>query len=229
MANRTPNKGRLNKGSEVYRSSTRQVGENDSIAYFMFGNTGKNKVQQYYSNAESSKVYTYKLKNTLNLIKMNSVHTVKTILNRTSNSTIRNAILGSFSIVNFGNSRRIVRSSKTNRDAIVAKYICTLGYHGYITNTMNKVEGGLFHQELVLCKPHEKLNNNPEISTSSQAPAAPTKKRRPIAPNSPPPTISPLKRDSRFANFSTPSPTRPGVNNYTTPPRKRGGALFATP
>jgi hypothetical protein len=231
MANNTPNKGSLNKGSEVYRSSTRQVGKNDSIAYFMFGNTGKNKVQQYYSNAEGSKVYTYKLKTTPNLIKMNSVHTVETILNRTNNSTIRNAILGSFSIMNSGNSKRIVRSSKTNRDLIVAKYICKLGYDGYIANTMNKVEGGLFHQELVLCKPYHKLNEDPEISIASQAPAAPAKKRRPIAPNSPPPTISPLKGDSRFANFSTPSPTRPGVTNYkTTPPRKVvRGAMFGTP
>ena len=204
MANNTPNKGSLNKGSEVYRSSTRQVGEKDLLAYFMFGNTGKNKVQKYYSNAQSSKVYTYKLKNTPNLIKMNSVHTVETILKRTNNNNIRNAILGSFSIMNSGNSKRIVRSSKTNRDAIVAKYICDLGYDGYIANTMNKVEGGLFHQELVLCTPYKKLNINPEISGSSEPPAAPAKKkRRPIAHNSPPPTI-PLKNDSRFLKFSTP-------------------------
>ena len=229
MANGTPIKGGLNNGSEVYRSSTRQVGKKDLLAYFMFGNTGKNKVQEYYSNAEGSKVYTYKLQTNPKLIKMNSVHTIKTILGRTNNNTIINAILGSFAVVNFGNSRRIIRSSKTNRDLIVANYICKLGYDGYIANTMNKVEGGLFHQELVLCKPYNKVNKNPEISIASQAPAAPTKKRRPIAPNSPPPTISPLKGDSRFASFSTPSPTRPGVNNYATPPHKRSGALFATP
>jgi len=229
MANGTPNKGRLNNGSEVYRSSTRQVGKNDLLAYFMFGNTGKNKVQEYYSNAQGSKVYTYKLQTNPKLIKMNSVHTIKTILGRTNNDTIRNAILGSFSVVNFGNSRRIIRSSKTNRDAVVANYICTLGYDGYIANTMNKVEGGLFHQELVLCKPYNKVNKNPEISGSSQAPAAPAKRRIPVAPNSPPPTISPLKGDSRFASFSTPSPTRMGVTTHTTPPYKRNGPLFGTP
>jgi hypothetical protein len=37
----TPNRGYLSKGSNVYRSSTRQVNKKDLLAYFMFGNTGK--------------------------------------------------------------------------------------------------------------------------------------------------------------------------------------------
>lgn len=213
----TPNKGRLNKGSNVYRSSTRQINTNDLMAYFMFGNTGKNKVQEYYSNAQGSKVYTYTLKTNPKLIKMNSVHTVKTILDRTNNQNIKNAILESFSIVNFGNNKRIVRSSQTKRNAVVAKYICDLGYDGYIANAMNKVEGGLFHQELVLCKPYNKLNNNPEVSLSSQAPSAPAK-RRPNNVSRSPVTISPLKQDPRFFNFSTPSPTIGGAG-----PSRNGG------
>jgi len=201
----TPNRGILNEGSNVYRSSTRQVGKNDLVAYFMFGNTGKNKVQEYYSNAQGSKVYTYKLTSNPKLIKMNSVHTVRTILNRTKNQRIRNAILESFSIVNSGNNKRIVRSSDAKRNAVVAKYICELGYDGYIANTMPKIEGGLFHQELVLCKPYNKLNNKPEVSLSSQAPGVPVKRRRPIASRSSV-EISPLKNDRRFLGFSTPSP-----------------------
>jgi len=215
----TPNKGSLNKGSNIYRSSIRQVNKNDLMAYFMFGKTGKNKVQEYYSNAQGSKVYTYKLTTNPKLIKMNSVHTLKTILERTSNQSIKNAILESFSIVNFGNNKRIVRSSKTERNAVVAKYICELGYDGYIANSMNKVEGGLFHQELVLCKPYNKLNKNPEISLSSQAPSAPAKRQRSINVSKSPIRVSPLKNDNRFMNFSTPSPTIGGAG----PPHGNGG------
>lgn len=156
-------------------------------------------------------VYTYKLKTNPKLIKMNSVHTIKTILERTNNQAIKNAILESFSIVNFGNNKRIVRSSQTKRNAVVAKYICKLGYDGYIANAMNKVEGGLFHQELVLCRPYHQLNNDPEVSLSSQAPSAPAKRQRPINISRSPVKNTPLKNDSRFNRFSTPSPTIGGA------------------
>lgn len=169
----------LKVNQEIYRSSNRAVGPGDNTAYFMYGQNGKNKVQKYYSSFQGSKVYTYTLTKRPYLIRMDSVKSIEHLLNKAPNLRIRNAILGSFSIANKNgtNYSRVIRNSQMARNKVVSDFVCSLGFDGYIANVMPKSEGGMFHQELVLCIPYNKLNKNPNVELSSEAPSAPSKRK----------------------------------------------------
>lgn len=203
----------FNKNQKLYRVATKPVAASNKTAYFMFGSTGLNKTQKYYSKAQGSYVYTYKTTRPLRLMKLDNIKSVKYLLNeahKQGNNNIKNSIAKSFEIVN----NRVVRNSQTNRNRAVANFVCSLGrFDGYIANELNKTEGGLFHQELVLCDPFEKITLD-DSTVSGTAPSMLYNRKA---------------KKARVSNSPIKSPPSIGKRqlldeNFGTPPRRVGGA-----
>lgn len=195
------------KNSNLYRVARNPVAASNKTAYFMFGKTAFNKTQQYYSKASGSYVYTYKTTKALRLIKLDTIKSVKFLLNEAVNNSVRNKINGSFKIV----KNRVVRNSNMIRNKAVSNFVCSLGFDGYIANELNKTEGGLFHQELVLCNPFEKITII-DSQISGTAPSISYNRKTKGVPR------SPVKSPPPIGNRQLSS------TNFGTPPRRVGGA-----
>jgi hypothetical protein len=117
-------------------------------------------------------VRSYELKRTVSLFDMGSVNEVAKLMLRAP-PPIHKDIVKTFNISN-GN---VKRTSIPEPDRRVARFICSLGYDGYIAPRLLRKNGGTFHAEVVLCKPRDVLRNTKPEILSLVPPRAPTKKR----------------------------------------------------
>lgn len=226
---------KFNQGSLLYRGSSKNVNNSNNISYFIYDKNTPNysvdKIKDLYVKYQGNRIYQYKTKRPLNLVKMNNKQTVSDLGKTTENENIKNAIEETFRL---NNSNNVKRNSNKNRNAVVARHICQLGYDGYIADEMKKGSLGksLFHREIVLCKPREKINYIGNFSPGVSLMPRPVPRKRPPQPQSPPgtppsnrqltsanfSTPSPPKRKFVNKNFSTPSPNRPLTNNNSSTP-----------
>lgn len=141
--------------SKLYRGSNKAVNKSNNISYFIYGNNATQKIQDLYVKYQGNRVYEYQTNRTMNLVMMNNKKSVQALMNTTENQNIKNAIKETFRL---NNSKNVKRNSNANLNRTVARHICAIGYDGYIAGEMKKGNGNnVFHREIVLCKPREKI------------------------------------------------------------------------
>ena len=147
----------LPKNTNLYRGSASPSVRNN-LSYFIFGNqnVAVKTASEQYATGFLNKVWQYKTNRNLKLVKLDNANSVKFLKNLVKNNT---NLLGSFNRSFKVSNGNVFRHSNKNDDEAVAKFLCTLGYDGYITNAMrkNKNNNSKFHPEIVLCKPKDKV------------------------------------------------------------------------
>jgi hypothetical protein len=201
------------EGFTLYRGARRSHGYlTNNQSYFLFGNDGKNITRKNYTGNKKpgSQVYTYVTTRPLKLLNMgNPNNIVKLVQDAKNQERIIRSIKQSFRLEN----GIVYRFSESEEDLDVAKFICAAGYDGYYAPKLSKGTTGMFHQEIVLCKPRDKialvesplkrsLNN---FSTPPGSPMGSPVTRSPMrspvgSPGSPPPMKGKKMRQPRFFN-----------------------------
>lgn len=153
-------------------------------------------------------------------------------------SDIQNILLSNYGL------KTKERLSESDKDKVLANYICEKGLDGYAIDNM-ETKFDTFHAEIAICHPSEKINVIGINVTDSETAAKfkqesiliqdkkDRKKRRPLYPQSP----SPKKFHPSYPNnenfvlpisFLTPpsSPISPRMETFSTPPRsiRKGGS-----
>lgn len=189
--------------SQLYRGSSKHVNNSNNISYFIYGNNASKKVEDLYVKYQGDRVYEYQTKKPMNLIAMNNRDTVRALMNTTENQKIKNAIMETFRV---NNSKNVKRNSNANLNRAVARHICAIGYDGYIAGEMKKGNSNnVFHREIVLCKPSEKIRYVTNFAPMTALAARKVPRRR--VNNSPPqspPRMFPIMRNLTNNNFRTP-------------------------
>ena len=144
----------VNKNVHLFRAnSTNGRMTNRNYAYFIFGEDAVNLVTNQYAKYEGNKIHKYKLSKPLTLLDMGSVETIKFL--KSKDPSVEYSINKTFRIRN----GQVIRKSKLEYDLKVARLICKLGFDGYYAPPLAKKYGTtLFHQEIMLCKPLDKVN-----------------------------------------------------------------------
>jgi len=144
----------LNKNIPLFRAnSTNGKMTNRNYAYFIFGEDAVNLVTNQYAKIEGNKIHQYKLSKPLTLLYMGDVKTINFL--KSKDPSVEYSINKTFRIRN----GQVIRKSKLEYDLKVAKLICKLGYDGYYAPPLPKKYGTTtFHQEIMLCKPMDKVN-----------------------------------------------------------------------
>jgi hypothetical protein len=177
-----------------------------SYAYFIYGNNAKNLVTNAYTKYEGDKLHFYSTKKNLKLVDMSNVKSVLYLM-AYGNNSVKTSLDKAFRIVN----NKVYRKSKLHHDLAVSRLICSLGMDGYIAPRMIKRKGGgTFHQEIMLCKPDEKVN-----LVKSETPL------KALNPSS--------KRMSQTATYTFNNSNNSNNNGATPPKRPRNNNNGATP
>lgn len=189
--------------SQLYRGSSKIVNNSNNISYFIYGKNAPGKVEDLYVKYQGNRVYEYVTKRDMNLVMMNNKQSVRALMNTTDNQNIKNAIMETFRL---NNSNTVKRNSNSNLNRTVARHICMIGYDGYITNEMKKGNSNnVFHREVVLCKPGEKIRYIGNFAPlSSLIAKKPTKRPQNFSPPHSPVKMTPLNRVLTNNNFRTP-------------------------
>lgn len=171
---------------------------NPKFSYFIYGNNAEQNVLDLYGVNSSRNVHMYRTIKPLKLLDMSKVDTIKYLLSEATPQE-RRALEESFPL----KSNRVIRNSETTRDAIVSGLICRLGeYDGYNAPEMKKsLNGGVFHREIMVCDPKDKL----ELLKSNKVSTAP------------PPMKGKHGKKPREETHPH-SPVKMGFNNFSTPP-----------
>lgn len=189
--------------SQLYRGSNKVVNNSNNISYFIYGNGASKKVEDLYVKYQGNRVYEYKTRRPMNLVMMNNKQSVQDLMNTTDNQNIKKAIQETFRL---NNSKNVKRNSNSVLNRIVSRHICTIGYDGYIANEMKKGNSNsVFHREVVLCKPREKIRYIGNFAPMSTLMARkPSKKPQNLSPPHSPIKMFPLKTEFTNNNFRTP-------------------------
>jgi phosphotransferase system IIB component len=187
--------------SQLYRGSSKVVKNSNNISYFIYGNNAIKKVEDLYVKYQGNRVYEYKTNRPMNLVMMNNKQSVQFLMNTTENQNVKKAIQETFRL---NNSKNVKRNSNANLNRVVARHICAIGYDGYIANEMKKGNGNnVFHREVILCKPHEKIRY---VGNFAPMTALMAKKKAPLnlSPPHSPVQMIPMNRVLTNNNFRTP-------------------------
>lgn len=158
---------KVNKNIPLYRAnSTNGIMTNRNYAYFIFGNDAINLITNQYAKFEGDKIHKYKLSKPLTLLDMGDVETIE-FLKSKGNTSVKRSIDTVFKV----NNGKVIRKSVLKYDLAVSRLICELGYDGYYAPPLEqKYNSRMFHQEIMLCNPMDKVNYK-----SSMVPAKPLK------------------------------------------------------
>ena len=166
--------------------------------YFLYNTDGKKIAERSYTKY-GGKVITYVLKQDVELIDMSKSESIRFLMTKVKDTKESNNLIRSFQISK--NGKEIYRNSEGPRDLIVANMICKLGYDGYIAPKLKKSENtlknNLFHQEIVLCNPKNKVIHENNLLNNSDPFSTPVKKEIPNQLG----ISSPVKRSLNFKRF----------------------------
>ena len=158
----------IKKNTTLFRGSGKpDENVTKGFMYFTWGPTGRQNANNLYTKYEGNKVHTYKTSKPLMLLDMSNPDTIKYLRQSTTNQSIIRSLQKSFALA--PNNMSVLRYSKLHHDVAVSKFICTLGYDGYVAPTMKlRKYGDTFHPEIVLCMPRNKV-----VHTQSEKPNKP--------------------------------------------------------
>ena len=193
----------INKKIPLFRAnSTNGEMKNRNYAYFVFGNDAINLITEQYAKFEGNKIHKYKLSKPLTLLDMGDVETIE-FLKSKGNASVNRSIDTVFKIKN----GKVIRKSVLKYDLAVSRLICELGYDGYYAPPLTqKNNSKMFHQEIMLCNPMDKVNYE-----SSMVPLKPLK---------------PISRKTfnnsnyKFTNMNSNSNSISNSNNFESPRKK---------
>ena len=193
----------IKKNIPLFRAnSTNGNMTNRNYAYFIFGNDAINLITKQYTKFEGNKIHKYKLSKPLTLLDMGNVETIE-FLKSSGNTNVKRSIDTVFKI----NNGKVIRKSILKYDLAVSRLICELGYDGYYAPPLEqKNSSRMFHQEIMLCNPMDKVNYK-----SSMVPAKPLK---PISRK----TFS--NSNYKFINMNGNSNSNSNGNNFESPRKK---------
>lgn len=209
----------LPKNTNLYRGAATSAVRNN-LSYFIYGNQNAavKTASEQYAKGHLNRVWQYRTTKNLKLVKLDNADSVKFLKNLVRNNT---NLLGHFNKSFRTSNGQVFRHSNEKNDEAVAKFLCTLGYDGYITNTMKKSKNGTnFHPEIVLCKPKEKMKSTGINFAPRVAIAARNKGSTWNAYNAQPNTFSPPPGIYAGNNF-TPSPVKRNSPRTNAPPMIR--------
>lgn len=139
--------------------------------YFLYNSNGRNIAERSYTGGGGS-VYNYRVSRNLKLLDMGNPDSIRYLMNKVKNTKESNNLMRSFRLSE--NGREIYRNSDAARDLIVAKLVCDLGYDGYIApklkKSKNTSKNDMFHQEIVICSPKNKVNHEDDIQNKHNDP-----------------------------------------------------------
>lgn len=138
----------------VNKTNGNMLGRNYS--YFVFGDNAVNIVTKQYAKFEGNKIHEYKTSRPLTLLDMSDLNVIKFIMKR-GNANVKNSVHRTFMIKN----GKVVRNSNLTNDLAVSRFICTMfkDIDGYYAPPLEKPNGTHFHQEIMLCKPIDKVTH----------------------------------------------------------------------
>lgn len=167
----------INKNFTLIRAdSTNGSLSNKNHTYFMYDTNATELVTNQYTKYEGNKIHTYKTTAPLKLLNVSNPNTIKFLLSQTQNENTLKSIQKSFRLRE--NNKKIVRSSKVGYDIKVSKFICSLGYDGYYASKLPQKYGTkLFHQEIMLCNPKDKLRLLSTTTPNKPLEPRPTKRK----------------------------------------------------
>jgi hypothetical protein len=124
-----------------------------NYSYFVYGQDAVNIVTNQYANFEGNKIHEYITSRPLALLDMSDVNTIILLMNLARKQpNVQHSIAKSFRILN----GKVIRKSKLEHDLALSRFICSK-FDGYYAPPLNKKRGGVFHQEIMLCLPHDKV------------------------------------------------------------------------
>ena len=138
----------------VNKTNGNMLGRNYS--YFVFGDDAINIVTKQYAKYEGNKIHEYKTSRPLALLDMSDPNVIDFIMRR-GNDAVKNSIQRTFMIKN----GKVVRNSNLTNDLAVSRFICTKfkTIDGYYAPPLIKSNETRFHQEIMLCKPIDKVTH----------------------------------------------------------------------